>query len=351
MRLQLLGSVPTEIREAGIDGLIESIRASRGASHVDLAERIAATDSAIPAALLTKRLAAVLEKPYPPNDAMTAFPELPADARTPLGADYIEYAQVDRSGEIGVLDKSAGQENIPVNGEFSVVTDVRQPIYFGSVVRLSLREQQSQAFLSDGRIDSVTARLDRARAVHVQREFGVGGYAWTGYPTSLGPFGVLDHPGITRDVRSVVYTAGTTATGQAIVEDIGNAFERLRILTKSVARTGKVVIATKLSSGLKSRTYSAQLGDTLWKLIQTNYPEIEFVEVDSLNDAGPNGEHGMITIDPRFSLAAGLDMINPPAVLPVQRRGFDDLYYVWHASGGFKSIERFALILHWIPAT
>lgn len=349
--LNFIGAVPNEIREAGLDGLMEAIRASRGVSHIDLAKRIAATDSAIPAALLTERLAVVLQKPYPPRDALLAWGELPGDARTPLGAESIEYAQVDRSGEIGVLGMSAGQDNIPTNGNFDVVTDVRKPIYFGSVVRLSLREKQAQGFLGDGRIDSVTARIERAREVHLDRDFGQGGYAWAGYPTALGPFGFLNHPGISRVLRSVPYSQAGGSTGQQIVNDVGDAIEALRLATNSVAATRKVVIATRLSAALKSTAYSAQLGYTLWKNLQDNFPEIEWVEVDSLNGVGPSGEHGMVCLDSRYRYAAGLDIIAPPSVLPVQFKAFDDLYYMFHASGGFKSIERFGLILNLVPAS
>ena len=291
----------------------------------------------------------MFQKPYPENDALRAFGELGADLRTPLGADAIEYAQVDHLGEIGVLDKATGQANVPVNGTPGVVTDLRSPAYFCSVVKLSLREQQNIGFLGDGRIDSVAARIDAARAIHVRRDFGVGGYAWTGYPQALGPFGVLNHPGIAKLIRSVPYVSGSG--GQAIVQDVGAAIQYLDTATKSVARTRKVVIAQKLWAQLSALTYSAQLGDTLARLVQLNNPDITFEVVQSLNDAGPNGEHGLITIDTAYRGAAGIDLIAPPTVLPVQRAGFDDLYYMFHASGGFKSIERFAIVVQWVPAS
>ena len=350
-KLHFIGNVPPEIREAGLDGLMEAIRANRGASHIDLAQRIAATDSAVPAALLTQRLAVVLEKPYPPRDAMIAWGEVPGDARTDIGAESIEYAQVDRSGEIAVLGTSAGQENIPENGNREVVTDIRKPAYFGSVVRLTLKQKQAIGFLGDGRIDSVTARIESAREVHLDRDFGQGGYAWVGYPTALGPFGFLNHPGISRVLRSVPYSVAGGATGQQIVNDVGSAIEALRLATNSAASTKKVVIATQLSAALKSTAYSAQLGYTLWRNLQDNFPQIQWVEVDSLNGIGPNGEHGMVCQDTNYRYAAGLDIIAPPSVLPVQFRGFDDLYYMWHASGGFKSIQRFGLILNLVPAS
>ena len=139
--ISFLGAVPDAIREAGVDGIIGAARAAHGMTVADLGGPIAATDSAIPAALLTQRIAAVFAKPYPENDALRAFGELGADLRTPLGADAIEYAQVDHLGEIGVLDKATGQANVPVNGTPGVVTDLRAPAYFCSVVKLSLREQ------------------------------------------------------------------------------------------------------------------------------------------------------------------------------------------------------------------
>jgi hypothetical protein len=335
------------VSQMGLPGLMAAIRANAGMTVADLGARVAATDSAVPAAMLTKRLAVVLEKPYPEDDALIAFRELPADARTPLGAESIEYAQVDHSGEIGVLSRSSGQANVPTNGNPDVVTDLRQPEYFCSVVRLSLRDQQAMAFLGDGRIDSLAARIDSARRIHFRREFGVGGYAWTGYPSALGPFGFFNHPGIARDVRSVPYV--TASGGQAIVQDLSEAIQLLDTSTLSVAKTTRVLIAQKLWASLNSLTYSAQLGDTLAKLVQINNPGIEFVPLQSLNDSGPNGEHGIITLDGNLPYAAGLDIIAPPTILPVQHQGYDDLYYMWHATGGFKSIERFGLILHWIP--
>lgn len=335
------------VLDAGQEGLLAAVRANSGITAADIGQRIAATDSTVPATLLTKRLAVVLQKPYPEDDAITAFGELPADARTPLGAEYIEYAQVDHAGEIGVLGRAPGQSNVPTNGTPNVVTDLREPIYFGSVVRLSLREKQNMTFLGDGRIDSIAARIEGARRIHFRREFGVGGYAWTGYPTALGPFGFFDHPGITRDVRSVPYV--TASGGQAIVQDLSATIQLLDIATRSTAKTKRVLIAQKLWAALNSLTYSAQLGDTLAKLVQMNNPGITFIPLQSLNDAGPNGQHGIVTIDTDLQYAAGLDIIAPPTILPVQFQGYDDLYYMWHASGGFKSIERFGLILHWIP--
>lgn len=335
-----------QVARDGIGGLFESLRSARGMSMADIGQRVAASDSTsgIPAMLLTQRLQRVMEKPFPFLDMIAGFENV---AETPIGAESVEYAQVNPTGTIGRLGVGTGQGNIPQNGGVKIDVEYRAPAYFCSVVSLSLREQQAMNFLGDARLTSLENRIQIARNVHLRAE---NAFLCNGYELPNDPYGVLDHPGISRLFGSIAWS-DTSNTGQDVIDDVGAFINYLNNQTSTVASTRRVVIASKLINALRGRTYSAQLGDTLWALVQRNFPEVTWVESHQLNGAGPNGEHGMIFQDTDWESSGYLDVFAMPQLLPVQRYGFDDLYYMWHASAGFKSFQRFAILVGWVPAS
>lgn len=277
----------------------------------------------------------IFETPFPPLDGMA----IEHRAETAIGAQQTEYARSQISGQMAHYQ--TGQP-IPVISD-SVSSELTDVANFVSVVPWDVFQQQADSFSGMGRYSRL---LNGARTTHMQ---GHNSIVFNGY-TGTALRGLLTHPGIPRYFAFTdPFNSGTS--GQTMVTEFNSYLAWVAANTQNVGRVTRCLIASKLKARYNSVQYGTLAPGSVWKAIVDQNPGVTFVEdMHSLNDCGPNGEHGVFAYNSGDPLAAYYDLVQPPTFLPPQLREFAQYVYVYHTEAGFKSWNWFNTLLGFVPA-
>jgi hypothetical protein len=344
--------VPDAIPAANLDlGNFErELRAAREAAG-SAASLVAASASTMvrrfdamgvaPAATLTDRIREILVAPWQPAEGLDQM-IIPQRAWTQPGYEQTEIMRVERSGEVRNARGGAG---IPMVGE-STDTETFDVGFYVCGFKVDMWERMSRVntILNIASFRAETARIVQGQAASA-RTFN--GDTLSGLP------GLFNHPYIPVSYNTVNYVSTSTSTDD-ILADIGALRRKIGISSYGTARATKCVIASKIAAAFDARPRSSTSDTTLLAWLRSNWRGGEgnnvstvIVESETLNDAGPDGEHGILFYDDRDPNALFNDVPVLPTFLAPQTVGFEDRVYVWMSHAGVKTFHPYKTHLVW----
>ena len=316
-----------------IDGAGDDLRGRSDAAAMSIVRRWDAAGLA-PAAILTDRLTQILATPYPAADGLTLIPQR---QYTPLGFEHTEIGRTDISGTVAQARGGAAIPRVDV----SLETEIFDVAYYVCAFAIEMWERMS---VLNRVLNLASSRMDAARIIHAR---SASNRIWDGDAVSGLP-GVLNHPFIPVSIGATDYVDPATSADD-IIADFADARYYTADNTSDVGRNDTVLMASKIARRLASRPRSTTSDITILKFLQDTHPDLKFVPTHSLNDKGPNGEHGMVFFDAADPNSLFHDLIQPTTFLAPQTVAFEDIVYVWMGTGGVKALNAFNDNIYWTP--
>ena len=334
-------NVLTAITDAAAEAEAAGVDRADGAPRsfmrrLDSVEVVKRADALAPTGTLTARIRAILAKPYSGLDGLDPS-IIPQRSVTPVGDEYAEIIRTDWTG--GVAPYREGQP-VPMV-DISATPERFKVQHYVCGLRLSFFERQSSV---NRLFNLLSMKTNAARNAHAR---AMNSRVWDGDAAS-GLTGVLAHPYIPKRIGAVIWD--TTSTPDAILADMFSIVDYPADNTADVGSATVLIIASKLQRFL-SRYRLTDTSMSVLAYFREQRPGVRIVSAHSLNDKGPNGEHGVVAYNGADEWALYHDLVQPTTFLAPQTEGFKDVVYVYTSDAGVQAFNAYQDLIHWVPTS
>ena len=276
---------------------------------------------------LTQKLRKAMEEQLPPLQSRQVF-----SVNTDLSPGILAYEQSRTYGSGQAIVYAGGSgSDIPEVG-IGTSTMTSKVVYLVSKATINWLEGLSSAFAG---LDTQARKITRMRRVIEELEDK---WAFVGN-TSLGLYGLLDHPYIDTALSTVAYTDDSAADD--IVTDFGSWANYAENESAGTFQYDTLLIAPKLANALRNRRYGDNADKSLMEWMISANPHIKRVEsVSRLNDAGGTGIHAFAFMRSNGALPS-LEIVKPmtETTLPPDVTALVTSLYTVSGFGGLNQLS------------
>ncbi len=282
---------------------------------------------------LTARKRLILERKYCPTNLINV---LPRRNLTPPGFKYAEIGYTDWTGEASLYECGINIPSVEVSAVWERVPVATYVIGFKQCI---LDQRGSNNMLNQFDLKAgaaINALWRKANQVALRGE------SRTGLP------GLLSSGNVPQLIDD---TAWSTADAQTIYDKMAGFLNYSQDISCDISMPNQVYIASKLYRLLTQKRFGDCSGDTVMMALMANYPGITLTPMSELNDAGPNGEHGIYMWDGGDPDSLFLDIVDAPQFIAPQAREFEELHFAFMTIGGVHAFNAYSNLLVWVPAS